>query len=157
MTTQMNASHAQWREDYDRKLGQVIAHLERTTDDDWCEGVVRRDTGGEKNCIFGHIFAMGDDVKSSNRWWNWFEDNVASTYMAYPVNDGEDPRYPQKTARSRCLAYLRDILDGKEMNVLQVIEEYEKKFALPVGPDCLRRHPEWNFAVFPTPDGPNPV
>ena len=36
--------------------------------------------------------------------WDWFEANIATTYMIYPVNDGTAPRYQQKTAKERCIA-----------------------------------------------------
>jgi hypothetical protein len=77
------------------RLRQVIAHLESTADDEWCVDIVRS-KDETKNCIFGHIFNMGggDEIKG-NDWWQWFEYTIATTSMAYPVNDGRNPMYRQ--------------------------------------------------------------
>jgi len=104
-------------------LNQVIKFCDATSEGEWCTDVVRtKDTS--KNCLFGHIFNMGDDQKESNQWWNWFEENVASTYMVYPVNDGTNPKYPQSTPKQRCIAYMRDLLNGKEKTCHQHLEDY---------------------------------
>jgi hypothetical protein len=103
------------------KLREVIAHLESTHDDQWCMGRVR--TADQKqNCLMGHVFAMGKDDKQGNSWLNWFE-GIATSYMYFPVNDGKDARYPQATPRLRCIAYLKDILEGKEKSTYEMMEE----------------------------------
>ena len=95
------------------RLVELIGRLEKTDDSQWCVDVCRT-KGGDRNCVMGHVFAMGgEDRKLSNQWWNWFEDFVATTYMIYPVNDGEHPGYKQDTPKARILSYLNDVLEGK--------------------------------------------
>lgn len=55
----------------------------------------------------------------------------ATTFMIYPVNDGENPKYTQETPKQRCLAYLKDLRDGKEKNTRQLMAEYEKSIYAP--------------------------
>ncbi len=106
------------------KLQQTIKHLESTGEEEWCVGVVRT-KGGDQNCILGHVFNMGgEDEKESNRWWRWFEDHIASTFMIYPVNDGEHPDFPQATPRQRCLAYLRAIESGERKAMCEMEFEW---------------------------------
>lgn len=107
-------------------LVRLIAHLESTGEADWCVDVVRNDDG---NCVMGHVFSMGgDDQKTCNVWWNWFEEAVASTYMIYPVNDGEHPDYQQASAKERVLAYLNDVLAGKRKTSGEYAEEEYQEY-----------------------------
>lgn len=103
-------------------LDPIIAHMERTTEESWCEGVVRRSDTGQ-NCFFGHLHSMAPDDKAATRLWDQFEASVATEFMVYPVNDGIDPRYPQATPRQRVLAYLADIRDGRAKSTSQCMEE----------------------------------
>lgn len=106
-------------------LGSIIAHMEATGEDSWQMDVVRS-KDGTKNCFFGHLFAMGGDDKRGSELWNAFEERWATTYMIYPVNDGTHSRYGQPTPKQRILAYLRNLLDGTEKSVRQLMdEEYE--------------------------------
>lgn len=104
------------------KLGLLISRLEATTDDQWCMDIVRS-KDQTKNCILGHVFAMGKNDEEGNAWWNWFEHYIAITLMVYPVNDGKDKRYPQETPRARCLAYLQDVLSGKLKSLYEELTE----------------------------------
>lgn len=107
---------------WEQNLQRVIDHCEATKEDDWCQDIVRS-KDQSKNCLLGHIFAMGKNDEEGGCWWDWFEATVATTYMVYPVNDGENKKYPQPTARERCLAYLKDLRDGKAKTTL----DYEKE------------------------------
>lgn len=103
------------------RLIQLIARLEKTTDDEWITDKVR---SGNQNCVFGHVFAMGgDNERLSNEWWNWFDWHVCSTFVIYPVNDGTDERYPQATPKARILALLADILSGAVKCTWESMEE----------------------------------
>jgi hypothetical protein len=110
-------------------IQQIIDHLESTSEDSWCVDVVR--TNENKNCFFGHLFAMGKDERHSNFIWSCFEEAWATTYMIYPVNDGEHPDYQQPTPKQRVIEYLKNLRDGKEMTTYQSMEagmiEYESK------------------------------
>lgn len=104
------------------KLQQIIDHLKSTGKDEWCKDVVRT-KDSKQNCLFGHVFNMGgDDNKLANKWWDFME-MCATTYMVYPVNDGSHPDYKQDNPRDRCIAYLEDLLAGKQLTTLQSMEE----------------------------------
>jgi hypothetical protein len=99
-------------------IKDIIEYLEKTDDSTWCVDVVKTKNG--KNCLFGHIFDLG-----GSKMMDMFEEIVATTYMVYPVNDGENPKYQQETPKLRCIAYLQDILDGKARSTLQLLEDEE--------------------------------
>jgi hypothetical protein len=106
----------------------VIEYMESTSEASWCEKVVRTKEGG--NCFFGHLFAMGKDEEESNLLWNWFEECYSTTYMIYPINDGEHPNYQESTPKQRVLSYLKNLRDKKEMTTYESMDyemaEYEK-------------------------------
>lgn len=101
-------------------LDDLILFLERTKDEEWCTDVVKTKDG--KNCVMGHVFDFG-----GNKFWGLFECMVATTYMIYPVNDGEHPDYKQVTAKERCIAYLKDIQLGKQKTSYQLFDDYDSK------------------------------
>jgi hypothetical protein len=101
-------------------LDEIISFIERTDDDKWCVDVVRTECG--RGCVMSHIFDMG-----GNFFWEMFESMYATTYMIYPVNDGENPKYQQSTPKERILAYLRDMKDGKVKTTQQLMDEFDEK------------------------------
>lgn len=104
-------------------LNGFIAHCEKTGEDEWCVDIVRS-KGGDKNCLFGHLCNYaGDDLGLRKLYWDHFENYCATTYMVYPVNDGEHPDYQETTPKQRCLAYLRDHLAGKAKTTQDVMRE----------------------------------
>ncbi len=75
-----------------------------------------------KCCVFGHLFKFaGGDPDSKNDTKanrvidliDFFEEQIATTCMLSPVNDGKDKNYQQTTPKQRCIAYLKDLRDGK--------------------------------------------
>lgn len=94
-----------------------------------CAG--RHEDGREQNCIIGHIFNIGKDDREGNLWVQGFEANIATTYMIFPVNDGEHPRYQQATPRERCLAYLRAVLEEREAKTWDWDCYYKEELASP--------------------------
>lgn len=96
-------------------LDVIIPYIENTTEDSWCMDVVKTKDG--KNCLFGHLFDLG-----GSELMDWFE-NIATTYMVYPVNDGQNPLYPQPTPKQRCIAYLKDLQSGKAKTTYELMEE----------------------------------
>jgi len=100
-------------------LDVIIPYMENTTEESWCEDVVKTKDG--KNCLFGHLFDLG-----GGELFDWFE-NIATTYMVYPVNDGKNENYQQPTPKQRCVAYLKDLQSGKAKTTYQLMdEEYER-------------------------------
>lgn len=99
-------------------LDAVITYMENTDEKAWQTGTVRS-ADGSTNCFFGHLFNMGGTDEQGSALWNWFEELWATTYMIYPVNDGQNPAYPQPTPKQRVLAYLRALADGTELTTTQ--------------------------------------
>lgn len=110
----------------DNFIHKFIEHCENTDPEDWMEGVCRS-TDQTKNCLLGQIYKLfNDDTELSNEYVDFFEYHYATTYMFFPVNDGENPDYQQSNARDRCIAYLRDLRDGKAKTTLDYMKEYDK-------------------------------
>jgi hypothetical protein len=101
-------------------IQEIIDYLESTSKESWCQDVVRTKDG--KNCFFGHLFNMGRNEKESNRIWDMFEECFATTYMIYPVNDGKNSLYQQPTPKQRCISYLKDLRDGKQLTTYQLMD-----------------------------------
>lgn len=108
------------------RLADFITYLEATSPEDWCEDVVRSQDGAQ-NCALGHVFewgrARGDGSdRAGSRAWDWFEGAWSTSYAVYPVNDGENPDYPQATPKERIIAYCRALLDGTELSTMESME-----------------------------------
>lgn len=112
-----------------KNLDSFIAYLEQTKPDEWVTDIVRSKDG--KNCMFGHLvnWYYGKEHKGNVMpIWDIFEEMWATTYMIYPVNDGESPKwmnykYDQKTAKERVIAYLKNLNEDKEKNTSQLMKE----------------------------------
>lgn len=113
---------AAWADMQLRRLDPVIAYMEATDEDAWQVDTVRS-ADGTINCFFGHLFNMGGNDARGNALWEGFESAWASTYRLYPINDGENPRYPQPTPKQRVLAFLRDLNSGAAKTTPQQMEE----------------------------------
>jgi hypothetical protein len=108
-------------------FSEFIPYLEATTPEQWCEKVVRSKDSAA-NCLFGHLFNFaGPDENFANFLWDWFESRIATTYMVYPVNDGTNPRYPQATARERCIAYMKDLQSGTEETTEALMDRFDRE------------------------------
>lgn len=106
----------------DSFLNEFILYLEKTDPSSWCTDVVKTEDG--KNCLFGHLvdyFECEPDDRVSNII-DIFENLYASTYMIYPVNDGKNLNYKQDNPKDRCIAYLKNIMCGKEENTMQAFD-----------------------------------
>lgn len=104
-------------------LKSFIEYLEATDPDSWCTNVIRTKNG--KNCLYGHLVAFIGDEHCSDAF-DLFESLYATTYMIYPVNDGTSSEYIQLTPKDRCIAYLNDMLIGKQLTTHEMFEEYDK-------------------------------
>lgn len=111
-------------------LAKVIAYLKGTTEDSWCTDVVRTKDG--KNCLLGHIvdYVYGKGYQGNIMpAWDLFGEFYATEFMYYGVNDGTNPKYPQATPKQRILAYLINMLEGKELTTYQTMEADSKRMA----------------------------
>lgn len=97
------------------RLPQIIEHLDSTDDAAWMLDVVRS-ADGSRNCFFGHLFDLGRSDEEGSWVWDAFEEVWATTYAIFPVNDGQHPGYQQATAKERCVAYLRALESGDELD-----------------------------------------
>lgn len=112
-----------------KNLDSFIAYLEATKPEDWATDVVRTRDG--KNCVMGHLVRWfhGDNNEGSiSPIWDLFEEMWATTYMIYPVNDGDSPpwmnyKYDQSTAKERVVAYLKNLNSGREKTTGQLWDE----------------------------------
>lgn len=106
-------------------LAAFIDYLEATREDEWCVDVVRT-KDKKQNCVFGHLvnWVWGPGYLGNvTQAWDQFEAQWATTYMLYPVNDGEHPDYQQKTPKRRVVAYLTDLLHGDTPSTPKLMEE----------------------------------
>jgi len=117
-----------WETWKDWPLKRIIAYMEATPTTSWTTDVVCSKDG--QNCFYGHLHAMGggDDQMGGSHLWDFFEECFATTYMLYPVNDGQDPDYPQPTAKARVIAYLKDLDAGKKKTTAELMEEYHQQY-----------------------------
>ena len=53
-------------------LDVIIPYMENTTEESWCEDVVKTKDG--KNCLFGHLFDLG-----GGELFDWFENKILSS------------------------------------------------------------------------------
>ena len=127
LSTEPRQSAHAWASRQLEALDGVITAMESTAEEAWRVETVRSEDGAT-NCFFGHLFNLGGDDKHGSALWNVFEEQWATTYMLYPVNDGQNPKYPQDTPKQRVLAYLRDLRDGKAMTTLDLWAEDARRY-----------------------------
>lgn len=116
-----------------KDMGPLRAYLGQTPADAWNLNTVRSHDG-TKNCFFGHLYNFGaqqildaggteaESEKYANHLWAAFEESWATSYKIYAINDGENPKYQQATARGRVLAYLDALAAGTEMTTYQSMD-----------------------------------
>lgn len=117
-------------------LRPFIEYLKKTDDCEWQLDKVRN-TENTTNCVMGHLvnWYYGKDFEGNiSPAWDMFEEMWATTYMIYPVNDGNTPawmnfRYEQSTAKDRIIAYLEALMDGREKTTVQLMDEDSLKVA----------------------------
>lgn len=97
------------------ELSKILEYAKGTKEQDWCTDVVRNKDGA--NCLFGHISEMEGTEYAEGEMWEWFEDTWGTTYYVYPINDGQNPKYPQATPKQRIVAYLEALLSGEEQDM----------------------------------------
>jgi hypothetical protein len=106
---------------FHHRLWSIIQYLEQTAEDSWCTDVVK--THDNKNCLFGHIYDYGFSINPTELYasnmYDWFDCAVSTTHQVFRVNDGQNSDYPEATPKQRCLAYLKNIFDGKEFTTLE--------------------------------------
>lgn len=108
-------------------LDAIIPYLEKTTEESWCIDVCRTKEG--RNCMLGHLHEYGGgDEGFGSDVCELFEEMYATTYMFFPVNDGQHPDYQQDTPKERCIAYLKAIQSGDEMTTYQSMDYHMEQY-----------------------------
>ena len=105
-------------------LHSFITYCENTNCDEWATDVVRTKDG--KNCLLGHLvnYVYGRNYEGNIMpAWDLFEEMWATEFMFYPINDGDNPKYKQNTAKERCIAYLKNLWLGLEKPTWKLWEE----------------------------------
>lgn len=111
-------------------LEPFIEYLENTKDDEWIVDIVRSKDNA-RNCVMGHLinwFYGKDYTGPISNAWDIFEEMWATTYMIYPINDGKSPSwmnfvYDQTTPKARVVAYIKNLVEGKEKTTHQLMEQ----------------------------------
>lgn len=102
-------------------IDEIIDYMSKTDESEWCTNVVRSEN---KNCFFWHLHKMCKDDDEATFNWDMFEEQWATTYMIYPVNDGENPKYQQSTPKQRVISYLKDLKSWNTKTSNQLMKEY---------------------------------
>lgn len=114
-------------EDYKRFLTEFIPYLESKPDEEWID-VIFANSDLSKRCVIFHFLGfVGQDNPDKKTWSNldWYEANVCFIQRAgCEVNDGNHPDYQQSTPKERSITYLKNLLEGKELTPLQMMDEY---------------------------------
>lgn len=114
-------------EDYKRFLTEFIPYLESKPDEEWID-VIFANSDLSKRCVIFHFLGfVGQDNPDTKTWNNldWYEANVCFIQRAgCEVNDGNHPDYQQPTPKERSITYLKNLLEGKELTPLQMMDEY---------------------------------
>lgn len=120
-------------EDYKRFLEDFIPYLEATTEESWID-IVFANADTSKRCVIWHFIGfVGSDyleskIASSNL--DWYEANVCFIQRAgCEVNDGNHSDYQHPTPKQRSIAYLKNLLAGKELTPMQMLDKFMSEVA----------------------------
>lgn len=113
--------------DYKYFLSAFIPYLESKPEDEWIDVVfANKDTS--KRCVIYHFLGfVGQDYPSAKCSSNldWYEGNVCFIQQAgCNINDTKSDRYPQETPKQRSIAYLKNLLEGKELTPMEMMDQW---------------------------------
>lgn len=113
--------------DYKKFLRDFIPYLEDTTEESWID-IIFANTDTSKRCVIWHFIGFvgqdNPDAKSSSNL-DWYEANVCFIQRAgCEVNDGNHPDYQQETPKQRSIAYLKNLLAGKELTPMELMDQH---------------------------------
>lgn len=114
-------------DDYKSFLRDFIPYLESKPEDQWID-VIFANTDTSKRCVIYHFLGfVGQDYPRANCSNNldWYEANVCFIHRAgCEVNDGNHPDYQQATPKQRSIAYLKNLLAGKELTPIELLDQF---------------------------------
>lgn len=111
--------HLEFMYDKNLFLNNFVIYLKGTTIESWCTKVYRTAEG--RNCLYGHLADFVGNEYCSDAI-DIFENLYATTYMIFPVNDGTSDIYKQDNPRDRCIAYLENMIIGKEHTTIELFD-----------------------------------
>lgn len=119
--------HEVYGEDYKAFLKDFIPYLEAKPESEWIEIIfANKDTS--KRCVIYHFLGfVGQDYLGAQAGNNldWYESLICAISRAgCRINDNNDPDYKQATSKLRSIAYLKNLLAGKELNPLQHLARF---------------------------------
>lgn len=106
-------------------LNGFIQYLNKTDADNWCTDICRDPKG--RNCLIGHLvdyMEFPDHGIKMNNLIDVFEYEIASTYAVFAVNDKRNDNYQQPTIKERCIAFMENIMNGKEKTTKEWMDSY---------------------------------
>lgn len=117
-------------DDYKKFLNDFIPYLESTPESSWID-IIFANTDTSKRCVIWHFIGFvgqdNPDAKSSSNL-DWYEANVCFIQRAgCEVNDGNHPNYQQATLKQRSIAYLKNLLVGKELTPMELLDQFMNK------------------------------
>ncbi len=117
---------------YKKFLRDFIPYLESKHDDDWVD-IIFANSDTSKRCVIFHFMGfVGQDYPNSKNDSNvnWYHELICPINVAgCQVNDGNHPDYKQSTPKARSIAYLKNLLAGKEFNMHQMLEKHMNEVA----------------------------
>jgi hypothetical protein len=114
-------------DDYKSFLRDFIPYLESKPEDEWIDIIfANKDTS--KRCVIYHFLGfVGQDhpgAKCSNNL-DWYEANVCFIQQAgCNINDTKSENYPQDTPKQRSIAYLKNLLEGREFTPMEMLDKF---------------------------------
>jgi len=113
--------------DYKRFLMDFIPYLESKPESEWIDSIFTN-TDTSKRCVIYHFLGfVGQDNPHSNCGNNldWYESCICPIQKAGCfVNDGNDPDYQQASPKQRSIAFLENLLEGKELTTMQALDKW---------------------------------
>lgn len=115
-------------ENYKSFLNDFIPYLEATEEESWID-VVFANADTSKRCVIWHLIGFTGCDYPENKFGSnnldWYDANVCFIQRAgCEVNDGNHPDYSQPTPKQRSIAYLKNLLSGKELTPMQLLDEF---------------------------------
>ena len=119
--------------EYKKFLIDFITYLEATNEDSWIDVIfANKDTS--KRCVIFHFLGfVGCDKPDSefgSKNLDWYDSHVCFIQQAgCMVNDGNHSDYQQPTPKQRSISYLKNLLAGKELTPIEMLDNFMSEVA----------------------------
>ena len=113
--------------DYKKFLRDFIPYLESKPDNELID-IIFTNSDTSKRCVIYHFLGfVGQDYPKAKCSSNldWYESNVCFIQQAgCNINDIKSKYYPQDTPKQRSIAYLENLLIGKELTPMEMMDKW---------------------------------